>query len=389
MAIYDVIVVGAGIEGSSTAYQLAKQGKRTLLLEQFPLPHSRGSSHGQTRITRKAYGELEYYTVMMKEAFPLWETLERESGRKIFRKTGMLAVGSGDAFTRGTVPCLHRHGIPHRVLDYQQMKQLYPMIEYPRDYTFVLDDSAGILMADKALLSYQETFRRFGGELRDGEKVLDIIPGDTVGVRTSSHHYRTHSVVLTVGAWATKLLPKLQLTLPLKVLRISVLYWREKVAGRYGADKFPTFYEMKAVDDYAVFGSPSEEYPGLVKVRMGIPVHICLHWGPEVDPDSRDKADDSWVIDKMKRYIARHFPELEAEPAIAETCMYTMSPDTDFILDRHPSWRNIIIGAGFSGHGFKIAPVVGKLLTELALNKSPSYDMTKFRIQRFQHNAKL
>lgn len=84
MTIYDVIVVGAGIEGSSTAYQLAKQGKRTLLLEQFPLPHSRGSSHGQTRITRKAYGELEYYTVMMKEAFPLWETLERESGRKIF-----------------------------------------------------------------------------------------------------------------------------------------------------------------------------------------------------------------------------------------------------------------------------------------------------------------
>lgn len=382
MDIYDVIVVGAGIEGSSTAYQLAKQGKRTLLLEQFPLPHSRGSSHGQTRITRKAYGELEYYTVMMKEAFPLWETLERESGRKIFRETGMLTMGApGDTFTMGTIRCLQRHGIPHQVMDYQGVKQAYPMIEFPRNYTFVVDKSGGILRADKALISYQETFRRFGGELRDGEKVLDIIPGDTVGVRTSSHHYRTHSVVLTVGAWATKLLPKLQLTLPLKVLRISVLYWREKVAGRYGADKFPTFYEMKAVDDYAVFGSPSEEYPGLVK--------ICLHWGPEVDPDSRDKADDSWVIDKMKRYIARHFPELEAEPAIAETCMYTMSPDTDFILDRHPSWRNIIIGAGFSGHGFKIAPVVGKLLTELALNKSPSYDMTKFRIQRFQHNAKL
>ncbi|XP_065937101.1 peroxisomal sarcosine oxidase [Magallana gigas] len=382
MDIYDVIVVGAGIEGSSTAYQLAKQGKKTLLLEQFPLPHSRGSSHGQTRITRKAYGELEYYTVMMKEAFPLWETLERESGRKIFRETGMLTMGApGDTFTMGTIRCLQRHGIPHQVMDYQGVKQAYPMIEFPRDYTFVVDKSGGILRADKALISYQETFRRFGGELRDGEKVLDIIPGDIVGVRTSSHQYRAHSVVLTVGAWATKLLPKLQLTLPLKVLRINVLYWRERVPGGYGADRFPVFLQENAVDNYAVYGLPSEEYPGLVK--------ICLHWGPEVDPDSRDKADDSWVIDKMKRYIARHFPELEAEPAIAETCMYTWSEDEDLILDHHPSWRNITIGAGFSGHGFKLAPVVGKVLAEMATNKAPSYDMTPFKIQRFRPNAKL
>lgn len=382
MTLYDVIVVGAGIEGSSTAYQLARQGKKTLLLEQFPIPHSRGSSHGQSRITRKAYGEMEHYTVMMKEAYPLWETLERESGTKIFRETGMLTMGSSDKFTMGTIRCLQRHGIAHEVFDYRGIKQAYPMIEYPKDYTFVVDKTGGILRADKALLAYHETFRRFGGEIRDGEKVVDIVPGDTVEVRSaSSNTYRGRSVVLAVGAWATKILPSMQLRLPLKVLRINVLYWKEKVPGRYGADRFPVFLQENAVDKHAVYGLPSEEYPGLIK--------ICLHWGPEVDPDIRDMADDSWVIDKMKGYVSKHFPELESEPAIAETCMYTWSEDENFILDRHPTWKNIIIGAGFSGHGFKLAPVVGKVLAELATNQTPSYDMTPFKIQRFRQNSKL
>ncbi|XP_048738574.2 peroxisomal sarcosine oxidase-like [Ostrea edulis] len=382
MDFYDVIVVGAGIEGSSTAYQLAKQGKKTLLLEQFPLPHSRGSSHGQSRITRKAYGEMEHYTVMMKEAYKLWETLEQESGRKIFQETGMLTMGSADdKFTMGTIRCLQCHGIPHQTMDYNQMKRAYPMIEFPRDFTFVIDKSGGILRADKALMSYHETFRHYGGIIKDGEKVLEIIPGDSVVIITSTNQYRAQSVVLAVGAWATKLLPKLQVHLPIKVLRINVLYWKEKVSGQYGVDKFPVFLQENAISGFTVYGLPSAEYPGLVK--------ICLHWGPEVDPDTRDKADDTWVINTMKKYVSKHFPELNPEPAIIETCMYTWSDDENLILDHHPSWRNIVIGAGFSGHGFKLASVVGKVLAELATNETPSYDMTPFRIQRFRHNAKL
>ncbi|XP_069134301.1 peroxisomal sarcosine oxidase-like [Argopecten irradians] len=375
-AEYDCIVVGAGIEGSSTAYNLVKEGQRTLLLEQFPLPHSRGSSHGQSRITRMAYGGEDYYTEMMIEAFKLWTELENEYGTTLYRKTGLLAVGRpGCDLIDGTVESLRKYSVSYTKLDEHELRSKYPMLHYPADFVAVEDHTGGILFADKALAAFQTEFLRHGGTLQDNEPVVDVFPGDIVTVNTNKASYRGRNLVLTVGPWATKVLPTLGVQLPLKTLRISVLYWREKTPGEYGAETFPIVLDDNCVGQYDIYGLPSLEYPGLYK--------LCLHAGPEVDPDRRDEADSTWVVENMKQYVADHFPRLEPHPAIIETCIYTNSPDHDFVLDRHPAWDNIIIGAGFSGHGFKLSPVVGKILADLVLKKNPSYNLSHFKIDRF------
>lgn len=381
-APYDVIVVGAGIEGSATAYHLAKQGQKTLLLEQFPLPHNRGSSHGQSRITRKAYGAMEHYTLMMAEAFKLWAQLERETKMSLYRQTGMMSIGRADNdFIKTTIESMRKHNLSMDILNSKDAKVKYPMISYPEDYTFVLDHSGGILRADKCLKAFQEQFVKFGGELRDGEPMVNIRPGNVVIVTTTKSSYKCRSLVLTVGPWAKKILPPLGLHLPLKPMRITVCYWKEKTPGEYGADRFPVFVEHPGVDNYGVYGLPSEEYPGHVKV--------CLHYGPDIDPEDRDTADDSWVLEKITKYVADHFPNLLPKPSIVETCIYTWLDDEEFILDKHPAWSNIVIGAGFSGHGFKLAPVVGKVLCEMAMGKETSYDLTRCKISRFFNKSKF
>ncbi|XP_062588159.1 peroxisomal sarcosine oxidase-like isoform X1 [Saccostrea cucullata] len=373
MALYDAVVVGAGIEGSATAYNLAKNGQRTLLLEQFPLPHSRGSSHGQSRITRVAYGKDDHYANMMKEGGKLWRELERESGTSLFLNCGCLAVGTPDnPFIKGTISSLARHRVNHDVLSYKNLQNRYPMLSLPPDHVGVLDYSGGVLMADKALQAFQKMYVRYGGELRDGEKVINIIPGSDVTIITSKGQYKARKLVLTVGPWATKLLPQLGIHIPLKVVLISVLYWKEKTAGEFSSDRFPAF--IHDGEDIHVYALPSLEYPGHVKV--------CLHVGPVTNPDSRDKADTREVITEMQQYVSKYMPSLKSTPSIIETCMYTNTPDKQFVLDHHPAWKNIIIGAGFSGHGFKLSPVVGKVLSEMVMDKSPSYDLAPCQIDR-------
>ncbi|XP_045170679.2 peroxisomal sarcosine oxidase-like [Mercenaria mercenaria] len=237
---------------------------------QFPLPHSRGSSHGQSRITRKAYGPKEFYTNMMEESYRIQDELQAECGEQLF------------------------------------------------------------------------------------------------------------VVVLALGAWAAKFLPRIGVHVPLEPLKITVCYWEEKNGDHYSTEDFPAFMSESGAGNNHIYELPSKEYPGLVK--------ICLHHGPKIDSDNRDAVDNEWVLDTIKMIIRTHFPTLENEPSVVETCIYTVSPYTDFVLDVHPSWKNVVIAAGFSGHGFKLAPVVGKVLAQLATEQQPSYDMSHFKIDRFFKN---
>ncbi|XP_061074087.1 peroxisomal sarcosine oxidase [Conger conger] len=377
---FDCVVVGAGIQGSFTAYHLAKNNKRTLLLEQFVLPHSRGSSHGQTRIIRKAYDQ-DFYTHMMEESYQLWSQLEKEAGVQLYRRTGMLLMGPemGEEFLlyKNT---MERNGIPTVTLDPAEFSAYIPHVNRCPGHAAIVDTTAGVLYADRALRTAQEVFRRLGGVIRDGEKVIDIKPGTPVTVTTASRIYRAKSLVITAGPWANILLSHTNLHLPLQVLKINVCYWRERTPGMYSVGKrFPCFLQMGS-EEHHIYGLPANEYPGLMK--------ICYHVGSETDPDERDRQTDRGDIAILSRYISRQFPGLVPVPAVVESCMYTVTPDHHFVLDCHPSHRNIVIGAGFSGHGFKFGPVVGKVLCELALGRMPSYDLSPFKIQRFPSHSK-
>ncbi|KAM6970250.1 peroxisomal sarcosine oxidase [Aplochiton taeniatus] len=379
---YDCIVIGAGIQGSFTAYNLAKNNQRTLLLEQFLLPHSRGSSHGQTRIIRKAY-EQDFYTQMMEECYQLWASLEAEARVTLFSRTGLLVKGPEDdgdfQLFRAT---LERNQVPTETLGPEEFSQRLPQFNLLPGERAVIDTTAGVLYADRTLRALQGVFQRLGGILKDGEQVTDIQPGSPVTVTTSKGVYRAERLVVTAGPWANVLLHHTGLTLPLQVVKINVCYWKEKVPGTYGINSlFPCFIQTGVEwAQYHFYGLPSNEYPGLVK--------ICYHMGSETEPDQRDRQAGQTDVQLLCRFVAHYLPGLEPEPAVVESCLYTVTPDHHFVLDRHPNYSNIVIGAGFSGHGFKFGPIVGKLLYELSQGQVPSYDLSPFKIQRFQVKPK-
>ncbi|XP_044058249.1 LOW QUALITY PROTEIN: peroxisomal sarcosine oxidase [Siniperca chuatsi] len=379
---YDCIVIGAGVQGSFTAYQLAKNEQKTLLLEQFVLPHTRGSSHGQTRIIRKAY-EQDFYTHMMEECYELWAKLEREAGVKLYRQTRLLVMGPENSQSYQLFKnTLQRNKVPVVILTRDNFSQHIPHVNLAEGDGAVVDITAGVLYADRALKTVQGQFQKLGGVIRDKEKVTEIKPGPVVTLSTSAGVYQAKNVVITAGPWTNRLLAHTALQLPLQVVKINVCYWKEKVHGSYDVKQhFPCFLLTEGVESKEhIYGLPSNEYPGLVK--------ICYHMGSETDPDQRDKQTDRSDIDILQRYIARCLPGLVPEPAVVESCMYTLTPDRHFVLDCHPAYSNIVIGAGFSGHGFKFGPIIGKLLSELSLGEVPSWDLSPFRIRRFQAKTK-
>nr|AAC39948.1 sarcosine oxidase [Mus musculus] len=380
---WDAIVIGAGIQGCFTAYHLAKHSKSVLLLEQFFLPHSRGSSHGQSRIIRKAYPE-DFYTMMMKECYQTWAQLEREAGTQLHRQTELLLLGTKENPGLKTIQAtLSRQGIDHEYLSSVDLKQRFPNIRFTRGEVGLLDKTGGVLYADKALRALQHIICHLGGTVCDGEKVVEIRPGLPVTVKTTLKSYQANSLVITAGPWTNRLLHPLGIELPLQTLRINVCYWREKVPGSYGVSQaFPCILGLDLAPHH-IYGLPASEYPGLMK--------ICYHHGDNVDPEERDcpkTFSDIQDVQILCHFVRDHLPGLRAEPDIMERCMYTNTPDEHFILDWHPKYDNIVIGAGFSGHGFTLAPVVGKILYELSMKLPPSYDLAPFRMSRFSTLSK-
>ncbi|CAH1801613.1 unnamed protein product, partial [Owenia fusiformis] len=360
---FDVVVIGAGIQGSSTAYTLSKSGKNVLLLEQFPLPHTRGSSHGQSRIIRKTYEE-DHFAEMMQEAYRLWAEIEKDSNTELYVKTGMLAFGPPtDSYLKGAERAFIKWGYPYTKFTNKEFAEAYPQINVPENYIAILDHDAGILRADKCLKAIQQLFVQNGGTLKDGVAVSGIRPGNTIHVSTSKGVYRCKQLVITAGPWTSKLLKPLGLHLPLQLYAVTVCYWKHKGQALYNTSMgFPSFKARGLENDYRsdMYGVPSEEYPNHMKV--------CLHSGTDIDdPEDRDLIQNGDDVAKTCDFVDKVFPGLENKPSIIERCMYTVTPDNSFVLDVHPRWNNIIIGAGFSGTGFKLGPVVGKILTDLTL----------------------
>ncbi|XP_038053787.1 peroxisomal sarcosine oxidase-like [Patiria miniata] len=386
-SVYDCIVVGGGVIGSGAALQLVKEGYKTLQLEQFTLPHSRGSSAGPSRMYRNVYSQ-EHHAAMARKVIEMWEELEQETNTKLHWQTGLLVLDrcKTQEFRR-MKENLTKYNLPFEELTTKQLVNRYPLMSYKGPYHILLDHEAGVLLANKCLKIMQDLFVKKGGVLRDGEKVVRIIPGRIVTVCTSSgREYKAGSLVLTPGPWASKMLKPLGLDLPLKAWRVSICYFKEKQPGAYW--NYPPMFDR--VGNGFIYCFPSQDYPGYMKFGYH------LRWN-EVDPDSRDIQEGQPKLDKpivdieaVKNYVKEHFPGLEPEPSIIENCMYTCTPEEEIIVDSHPTYPNIAIGCGFSGKGFKMAPLTGKILADLAMGKPPTYDLSPIGIKRFLHQkAKL
>ncbi|KAF6019192.1 PIPOX [Bugula neritina] len=380
--MYDYIVIGAGVMGSSTAYALAKEGKKVLLLEQFPIPHTRGSSHGDSRITRTAYSE-EFNGSIMAVANSMWKDLEKEAETTLFKRTGQLFTTSTlHKELVDTQKTLQRYNTgPFPIIDSAEISKRYPLMSYPKEEKACFDFSAGILYADKCVMAFQKVFQKRGGEVIDMCKVQHVTPGDVVTVHTDRESFQAKGLVITCGAWSSEILSDLGISLPLQVMAIQVCYWK----ARNGVDhsRLPPFRSIDGIS--TKYGMPTSEYDGLMK--------ICLHYGVLcAGPDMRDNTDSKAEAKNLKmltEFVASTFPYLVPEPAIKERCMYTVTPDNQFIVDHHPIHRNIAFGTGFSGHGFKMAPVIGNMLAELVQGGKPELLVDELRASRFDKKSKL
>ncbi|GAV62541.1 DAO domain-containing protein [Cephalotus follicularis] len=387
---FDVIVVGAGVMGSSTAYQLAKRGQKTLLVEQFDFLHHRGSSHGESRTIRATYPE-DYYHDMVMESSLLWEEAQQQIGYKVYFKAQHLDMGPSDNNSLlSVVASCKKNGLPHQILEPLQVAEKFTgRFNIPETWVGVSSGLGGVIKPTKAVSMFQTLAFQEGVTLRDNMEVKNIVKdevkGGVVVVTTNGDKFWGKKCVVTAGAWMRKLVKTISgLELPIQPSEVMVCYWRIKEGHEaefaMGGD-FPTFANY---GDPYIYGTPSLEFPGLIK--------IAVHGGRPCDPDKRPWG-SGVNMESLKQWIKSIFKGLVDfnAPVSTQLCMYSMTPDEDFVIDflGGEFGKDVVIGGGFSGHGFKMAPVVGRILADLVLiGEARGVELKYFRIGRFEDNPR-
>ncbi|WP_251032731.1 N-methyl-L-tryptophan oxidase [Bacillus sp. ISL-7] len=373
---YDVIIVGAGSMGMAAGYYLSKLGKRTLLLDSNDPPHSLGSHHGDTRIIRHAYGEGRKYVPLALRAQALWRELEQESGMDLFSPTGVLCVGAeGSLFIEEVVKSAKEFSLPLEILSSDEINVRWPGFKIPEGSVGCLEKNSGVLFSEECIRAYRRLGLANGMTLVPFTKVEKIEKfGEGAVVQTNSEQYAADYVVICSGAWTGKILEETGLDIPLQPTRKTVS-WFECDDLLYDASHFPAF----------TIDLLNEHYYGFPNIN-GSGVKIGRHDGGEkVDPDcfNREYGVNSTDEDEARNFIKKYLPKANGPLIKGKTCLYTLTPDEHFIIDRHPSLSNVIIAAGFSGHGFKFASIVGKIICDLVTEGKTNDDISMFSLHRF------
>lgn len=356
---HDVIVLGLGGVGSLTARALALRGASVLGVEQHALVHARGSSHGGTRIIRKAYFEHPDYVPLLVRAYAAWDDLARESGERLFERNGLLLVGPPEAeVVAGTRAAADQHHLPLEVHDAGELDRIFPGFRPYEGALALYEADAGFLRVEDCVRAALTSAQAHGARLLESEHVLswEATPGAVV-VRTAGGEHSAGALVVAAGAWAGGLLPPLAPVLqPQRKMQLWLSCDEPALSLEQGC---PTF-GVQEPDGAFFYGFPAVD-PGSIKLAEHGPGE------PVADPShlrrTRDETDHVRVADFAARRLRGVAPPVLRHAA----CMYTMSPDGHFLVDQHPAHDNVAYAAGLSGHGFKLASVLGEVLADLAL----------------------
>lgn len=351
--MYDTIVIGAGGVGSSALYHLASQGQRVLGIDRFAPPHDRGSSHGQTRAIRQAYFEHPDYVPLLQRTYALWRTLESQTGAALFEPCGMVEIGPANGeVIAGVLRAAREHELAVESLDAAEVLTRWPALRVPEGLAAVYEPTAGYLHVERCVEVYLSEARKLGAELlTDCEvKAWRAALGE-VEVETPRGTFVAQSLVITAGAWASDLLASLGI--PLAPLRKS-LFW-------YPADLLT---DAKGLPVY-LYELPQGVYYGFPATDGQI--KIGEHSGGQAvsDPLAVDRNIRPEEQRGAEAFLAQCLPGVVGPPVAHTTCLYTMTPDHHFVVDRHPEYPNVAFAAGLSGHGFKFTPVLGEVLADL------------------------
>ncbi len=359
---YDVAVVGAGVFGAWTAYQLQRSGKRVVLLDAYGPGHSRSSSGDESRIIRMGYGADEIYTRSARRSLLLWQELFARIDEPLFHQTGVLWLAhENDPYPVKTAATLDQLGIPFEKLTTSQVAQRYPQIRVEGISWALLEPDSGVLSARRAVQALVTEAIRIGVEYLqeavNGTAAPPVNEQDARATKPQLHHITTSSgrrisagsYVFACGPWLPKIFPEL-LADRIHPTRQEVFYFGAPTRdGEFSAPALPTWVDFK---DEA-YGLPDTE-------GRGVKIAIDRH-GPPFDPDSGNRVATNEGLAEVRRYLARRLPALKDAPVTdARVCQYENTSNGDFLIDLHPEFTNVWLVGGGSGHGFKHGPVVGE-----------------------------
>ncbi len=368
----DVVVVGLGVMGAATLAALARRGVSAIGIERFDIPHAQGSSHGGTRIIRKAYYEDPRYVPLLHRAWEAWRELETAVGEELLLQTGGLHFGpTADAELQGVLTSVDTHALSHELLSAGDLMRRFPQFRADPGDLAVIEHEAGVLFAERCVQALVEVAQRAGATVfaRETLDLLDLAGKDVV-ITTSRRTIVCRKVVLTLGPWWPAHAP-IAAPLPLSVSR-QVQFWvRPNDPEAYRPGRLPVF--LRYGDDF-VYGLPEAYYQGL---------KVAAHRGGVVaSPETIDRTVHPGDEAVIRRFLARHMPGADGPLLGARVCMYTNSGDSNFALGLHPDAPQVVVGTGFSGHGFKLAPVVGEILADYAIDGSSARTIDIFDVGR-------
>ena len=374
VAAVDVIVAGLGAHGSSAAYHLASRGASVLGFDRFARGHTLGSSGGLSRIIRLSYYEHPDYVPLLRRAWTLWRELERASGETLLTETGGFYAGDpqGELVT-GALESARRHQLEHEVLGATALRERYPLFEWPDGWQGVFERQAGWLAPERSIETHLRLAERSGATLRFEEPIERwTSTRDGVRVTTASGTFDAKHLVIAAGAWMSQLAPSLA---PELSVERSVLFWFEPTAEREAFARLPIYIVEDT--DRIFYGFPYVEGQG-VKVAG-------LHFGDRADPDTVDRTASARDEERVRSWLRRRMPLANGARRDAKVCMYTNTPDANFIVDRLAEDPNVVVASACSGHGFKFSTVIGEILADLVLTGETRHPIGFLSANRLVH----
>ena len=376
--VFDAIVIGAGAMGSAATYYLCERGQRVLLLEQFALDHRQGSSYGYSRIIRYTYDHPEY-VALAKDTFPLWFDLQDNLGEQLVFQTGGLDFGpAGEASLEASFAAMRASGLPYELLSPAEASARFPQFRLADDFTALYQPESGFVKASNAVLGHIKLAESKGATVKAGTAVTAIdVEAGSVEVSTSDETYSAGRLIVTAGAWAKRLLQQTGLDLPLAPLRCQLNFMAPNEMAPYQAENCPVWIaRVGGLFPEAIYGIPSHGGSGF---------KIAFHGGPAYQhPAEISREPDAENVDALRPFMRAHIPGIADAPVReSRICLYTQTPDEHFVVDKHPEYAHVAIGAGFSGHGFKFSTTIGKMLCEIVLDGATPHNDSLFKIARF------
>ena len=369
----DVIIIGLGAMGSATSMFLSHNGIKVIGFDSYSPPHEFGSSLGHTRVIREAYHEGTTYVPIVQRAYEIWLEMNENSKVPIIETYGGLLIGRKTGDIENALKSANKYDIPIKKMTTDEISQKFSVLNPPKEYIGLLESRGGAVFVENSINHMLNTALNNGSIHKYNERVVRWSKKSNYYlVETNLGNYKAEKLVFSSGAWITKLLPTLKL--PIKIER-QVLFW---FSPRKNPDKFKSINLPNSGWDLDN-GLSFYTMPNLENRGFKVAMH---HNGEFVDPDTLIRESNDSDLKMVRDFLEEYIPDGNGELIDSKVCMYTDTPDQDFLIDSHPDDENIIICSPCSGHGFKFTPAIGEICSSLIINNSTKFDLDKFSLER-------